>query len=68
MGFNSAFKGLMACKRTTLITEINQHVKDLLYYNQRRLIHVSATYCGHLQVFFEGILHRMLKQFTNTKC
>jgi hypothetical protein len=28
---------------------------NLLYYKQRSLLHVSATYCGHLQgMFFEG--------------
>jgi hypothetical protein len=30
---------------------------DLLYYNQYRLLHVSATYCGHLQGGVLGNLH-----------
>jgi len=36
---------------------------DLLYYNQRSLIHVSATYCGHLH---GGVLWRNITYYVET--
>jgi hypothetical protein len=29
--------------------QVHIQIRNLLYYKQRSLLHVSATYCGHLQ-------------------
>jgi len=34
---------------------------NLLYYKQRSLLRVSATYGGHFQVFFEGYIRQNVK-------
>jgi hypothetical protein len=39
-------------KCNQLVHRLYRYVK-VLYYKQRRLLHVSATYCGHL---YGGVL------------
>ena len=66
MGFNSGFKGLNDSRpcNDDLLREVTnkciyRHV-DLLYYNQRSLLHVSVTYCYLLQ---GGVLQMYLLKY-----